>query len=75
MTTRRSSNSTTPVYNISGLAEQTGLSRPTIYEWMGKNIIRPSLRLGSEPDGLPLFTESDVRRVKAIAVQRGVKSD
>lgn len=73
MPTKKSSNDTSPVFNVPAVAQQVGVTRQTIYNWIDAGIIQYSQRIGESKDGAPLFTPRDLEQVKRVATERDEK--
>jgi len=46
-------------YNITELAKKLGLTRQTIYQWIGKGWVKPK----KDYRDYPVFTEDDVKKI------------
>jgi hypothetical protein len=54
------------LFNVTAVAEEAGVTRQTIYSWLGANVIGHSYYVGDAP----LFTLADLENVKKVADER-----
>lgn len=58
--------STTSFLSPATVAEQAGISKPTIYTWIASGLVQPTL----DVEGRPIFTAKEAEAVARLAEER-----